>query len=261
MKPCKPAISWPGGKTRMLKHLLPLVPEHRLYVEVFGGGAALLLAKPKAPVEVYNDLSGELVAFFRNVKHHLPALLEELEFIQNGRQEMKDFLAQPGLTEIQRVARWFVCNKISFGAQGESFGTSRTGAGASHGSRANRLKALRNLNERLDSVCVEHLSWEKLLPLYDTADTLFFLDPPYFAAGGPYGAFTEDDFLRLAAAIEQLKGRWILTFQDHQLVRDRFSAFHQVAVTRQKGIENRRGSREYRELIVTSHPAAIAKAA
>ena len=41
-KKTKPAITWPGGKTRLLDKLLPLIPEHTLYVEAFGGGLALL---------------------------------------------------------------------------------------------------------------------------------------------------------------------------------------------------------------------------
>ena len=58
-------IKWFGGKGQMTKKLLPLIPEHVTYVEVFGGGASLLFAKPPSKVEVYNDLNSGLVNFFR----------------------------------------------------------------------------------------------------------------------------------------------------------------------------------------------------
>src|SRR3990167_9651815 len=59
-------ISWFGGKGHMVKKLLPYcdVP-HQIYVEPYGGGASLLFAKRQSPVEVYNDLDGGLVNFFK----------------------------------------------------------------------------------------------------------------------------------------------------------------------------------------------------
>ncbi|MFA5265611.1 MAG: DNA adenine methylase [Opitutaceae bacterium] len=262
-KPVKSPISWPGAKRRLLKHLLPLLPSHKCYVEVFGGGASLLLAKPRSNIEVYNDVDGDLVAFFRNVRYHLDALLFEIEWTLNSRRELADMLAQPGLTEIQRVARWFVRNKISFGGQGRSFGTSKVSGGASLGSRANRLTALRELNARLDSVCIERLSWEKLIPQYDSEHAFFFADPPYFSDGGScYGAFQPDDLARLLDALKAAKGRWILTFEDNQTARNIFAGCHLIEIERQRLIENRRGAgRTYRELIVTDQSADQALAA
>ena len=63
----KPPISYYGGKQSMLKDILPLVPSHDLYTEVFAGGAALLFAKKPVRVNVINDLNGELVNFYRTI--------------------------------------------------------------------------------------------------------------------------------------------------------------------------------------------------
>jgi DNA adenine methylase len=256
-KKAKSPISWPGSKRRLLKHLMPLLPPHKCYVEVFGGGASLLLAKPRSALEIYNDIDGDLVAFFRNARYHLDALLGEIEWTLNARQELLDTLEQPGLTEIQRVARWFVRNKISFGGQGHSFGTSKVSGGASLGSRANRIEALRALNARLDSVCIERLPWEKLIPLYDSDAAFFFADPPYFSEGGScYGAFTPDDLSALVERLKRIKGRWMVTFEDNPVAREIFAGCCIVEVERQRLIENRRGTgRTYREIIVTDQPA------
>ena len=103
----KPAISWPGGKSRYLDRILPLIPKHTCYVEPFAGGLAVLLAKPRSSLEVINDLNGDLINFYRCVRFHADVLLTELEFVLNSRQEFHDFRSQPGLTDIQRAARWF----------------------------------------------------------------------------------------------------------------------------------------------------------
>jgi DNA adenine methylase len=67
-----PIIPWPGGKRRLLKHLYPHFPAHECYVEAFAGGAAALLLRPyPAPVEVMNDVNGDLVRLYRCVRHHL----------------------------------------------------------------------------------------------------------------------------------------------------------------------------------------------
>src|ERR1043166_5274062 len=153
----RPAISWPGGKTRLLKYLLPLIPKHVCYCEPFAGGLAVLLAKPRSQVEVINDINGELVTFYRCVRFHPDVLLTELEFVLNSREEFYDFRDQPGLTDIQRASRWFFRNKNCFGgANMDSFGTGATCGSASLGSRHARMEAIRALSLRLDRVCIEH---------------------------------------------------------------------------------------------------------
>lgn len=89
-------LRWPGGKSRHLKYILPLIPSHHCYCEPFAGGLAVFLAKEPSRLEVINDQNGVLVALYRNAQYHV----EEL---------------QEGLTEIQRVARWLIRNKLSYG--------------------------------------------------------------------------------------------------------------------------------------------------
>src|ERR1700722_9405160 len=125
MKRIRPILRWPGGKSRLLKKILPLIPPHTCYCEPFAGGLAVLLAKERSPVEVVNDLNGDLVHLYRNAQYHLPALVQELEWILNSRKNLHDFIAQPGLTEIQRAARWLVRNNICFGGYTKDFGVSR----------------------------------------------------------------------------------------------------------------------------------------
>jgi site-specific DNA-adenine methylase len=55
--------------------------------------------KPASPTGVINDINGDLIPFYRQVKYHLDPLLDEPDGVLNSRKEFTDSLAQPGLTE------------------------------------------------------------------------------------------------------------------------------------------------------------------
>ncbi len=253
MKRVKPILRWPGGKSRLLKYLLPLIPKHVCYCEPFAGGLAVLLAKERSDVEVVNDSKSELVHLYRNIQYHLPALLEEIEWILNSRQNLTDFMAQPGLTEIQQSARWLIRNKISFGGKLTSFGVSRTGGGGASVSRTGIAESLRAFNGRMDRVAVEHLSYERCIRLYDAPDTFFFIDPPYLNSDpGAYDGWSEEQVEGLRTLLAGVKGQWLLTLDDSAFNRRVFKGCHIQAVkTYNGGVNNaKRPGTQFGELII-----------
>ena len=65
VEPKRPLLRYHGGKWKLAPWILRHLPAHRTYVEPFGGGASVLLQKPRSHAEVYNDLDGDIVNFFR----------------------------------------------------------------------------------------------------------------------------------------------------------------------------------------------------
>lgn len=246
-------VSWAGGKQKLLKHLLPLIKPHTCYVEVFGGSFALGIAKQPSQVEVVNDINGDLVSFYRCCKYHLDALTDELDLVLNSRRDFEDYCAQPGLTEIQRAARWFLRNKLSFAGHGDNFAISRA---HSLTSRAQRVLAIRSLNRRLDRTTIESRSWEYIIETYDHEETLFFFDPPYPEPGGAlYGGWDEVTVERFCAAIRKLRGQWIFTFKDCAQVRTLMDGYTFKTIDRARGIANNHGAKKaarYVEIVITS---------
>lgn len=244
-------MRWPGGKSRLLQHILPLIGEHTCYCEPFAGGLAVLLAKPRASVEVINDRHGDLVCFYRCVRFHAEPLLTELEFVLNSRKEFMDFRAQPGLTDIQRAARWFYRNRLCFGGSDiDTFGTS---ALSGSDSRARRLETIRELTVRLDRAVIEELDWEACVRRYDRPTTVFFLDPPYTGCGETaYAAWTTADVMKLREVLRTLQGRWIVTLNDAPETRQIFADCKVRPVKRALGINGKAGKgRQYAELVIT----------
>ncbi len=255
----KPVVRWPGGKTRLLPHILPLIPEHTCYCEPFAGGLAVLLAKPRSKLEIVNDLNGDLVALYRCAQFHLDALVQEMEFLIASRRNLKDFVAQPGLTDLQRAARFLARNKMSFGGNMASYGVSKVSGGSATASRANVLTALRALNQRMDSVSVENLSYERMFENYDSPGTFFFIDPPYLdSKASAYRGWTADEMRAFAARVAQLQGAWIVTVDDSALNRELFGSYKFIATLSRNGCVNQRhakNQRQFGELII--HRAAM----
>jgi DNA adenine methylase len=236
-KKVKPLISRAGGKTCLLKELLPLlgVP-HRCYVEVFGGGLAVLLAKGKQTgvVEVCNDIDADLVNFYRVAKAHGPELRRMLRGQINSRLLFNEAKAVPvGETDCQRAARYWLRNALSFGSDGNSFGVKKTAGGGAASRWSGKLLALRAFARRMDGVIIEHLDWTRMLKNYDGPETLFFLDPPYVGgAQKVYKAWTMQDMEVFHAAVCALKGRWVVTVGDTPEMRALWKGHRQKRVVR-----------------------------
>jgi DNA adenine methylase len=253
-KRTKPILRWQGSKSRMLKHILPLITPHVCYCEPFFGGGAVLFAKERASTEVINDINGNLVALYRNLQFHLPALLGEIEWLFSSRQNLHDFIAQPGLTELQRAARFLLVNRTSFGGNMHSFGVAKTkagGVGFNHGKISDLIG---EAHKRLNGVVVENLSYERCLKNYDSKDTLHFIDPPYQnATNGGYKGWDEKQLAGFRREVEKLKGNWIVTLNDSSFTRDLFSGCTlQPIVTQNRAVNTRtHGKQTFGELIIT----------
>lgn len=128
-----PIIPWMGGKRRLADRLIPLFPPHECYVEVFAGGAALYFMRPQAaPVEVLNDINGDLVTLYRVVQNHLEEFVRQFKWALSSRQvfEWQKMTRPETLTDIQRAARFFYLQHHAFAGKvtGQTFGTATTPA-------------------------------------------------------------------------------------------------------------------------------------
>lgn len=115
-----PIIPWMGGNRRLANRLIPLFPPHECYVEVFAGGAALYFLRPQlAPVEILNDINGELVNLYRVVQNHLEEFVRPFKWALSSRQifEWQKITRSETLTDIQRDARFFYLQQHAFGGK------------------------------------------------------------------------------------------------------------------------------------------------
>ncbi|MHB9155653.1 MAG: DNA adenine methylase [Endomicrobiales bacterium] len=254
MTTVQPFIPWLGGKRRLAKQILPMFPEHTCYVEPFCGAAALFfLREDPAKVEVLNDINLDLVTLYRVLQHHLEEFVRQFKWALVSRQIFEWLTDTPPatLTDIQRAARFYYLQKLCFGgkASGRVFGTATTS-----GPRLNLLRIEEELSEvhlRLSRCTVEHLPWRDCVEKYDLPHTLFYLDPPYWKVEGYGVPFGLEEYEALAESLGSLKGKAILSINDHPEMRRVFGAFRTKVVDVSYSVNNRSGNGSpARELIV-----------
>jgi len=233
-----PIIPWLGGKRRMADILIPRFPAHTCYVEVFAGGAALYFLRPPAEVEVINDVNGELVNLYRVVKHHLEEFVRQFKWALSSRDMFKWLQDTPPetMTDLQRAARFYYLQHHAFGGkvQGQTWGTATTAP------PLNLLRIEENLSAahlRLSSTYIERLDWQQCIKRYDRPHTLFYMDPPYWQTEGYGVPFEWAQYEAMAQLMRDIKGKAILSINDHPDIRRCFEGLQMevVPITYQVG--------------------------
>lgn len=183
----RPILRWPGGKWVLAPWVISHFPAHRIYVEPFGGAASVLLRKEPAFREIYNDLDAEAVNLFRVLREPPEAtrLVQLLQLTPFARVEF-DEAWKPCGDRIERARRLIVRSYQGFGADGSTLGWKsgfRTQSPRSRrspeGDWANYPPALEHAINRLRKVVLESRPALELMSKHDSAETLFYVDPPY----------------------------------------------------------------------------------
>lgn len=176
------------------------------------------------------------------MKYHKNELEKEVSGYINSREifyELKERLENGvGFTDIQRAAMFFIKTKISYGADGRTFGCNKKNISADRFSE---------ISQRLKNVVIENKDFENLIKVYDRPDALFYCDPPYHTTEEYYDVvFTESDHLRLKNTLDNIKGKFILSYNDDEFIRDLYKEYTIIETERQNNLS--KGS--YKELII-----------
>jgi DNA adenine methylase len=186
LEPKRPALRWHGGKWLLAPWIIAHFPAHRVYVEPFGGAGSVLLRKPRAYAEIYNDLDSEVVNLFQVLRSADAGLLiEHLRLTPFARAEF-DAAYEVCTHPVERARRLIVRSFMGFGSDGSTM-TSRTGFRANSKRSGttpahdwvNYAQALPILIDRLSGVVVENRDALAVMAAHDGPDTLHYVDPPY----------------------------------------------------------------------------------
>lgn len=222
-------LSYFGGKSRLVKTIVPLIPsDHICYCEPFSGGAWVLFAKDPSKVEVVNDFDMELVTFWRVIQNHLEEFLRYFKWVLISRYlfDLTNKQDPLLLTDVQRAVRYYYIQRLGFGGKT----IKRTwGQGAIRPPSLNLETigdVLLETHWRLRRVVIERMDACACISKYDRPTTAFYLDPPYYHVSQDYAyQFSDADFTRLRDTLTSIKGRFILSLNDHPYICELFKGF------------------------------------
>lgn len=284
----KTPVSRVGNKTAILHILYALFPiRYGRFIDVFGGSGSVLLGNPEiCPFEVYNDLDRNLANLFRCMKERTMAVIRELGFCHLNSRE--DFIAirrffeneqfddkylseelrltqimfpppeAKELTEmrkritldydVRRAAMFLKLLRFSYSSSGKSY--------ASQPFDIRRLFGLiSQLQDRMANVVVENQDFETLIKHYDRPDAFFYLDPPYFSTEDMYEVgFEWDDHVRLRDTLKNIKGKFLLSYNDCDEIRELYNGFSMFDFSRTHSMAQRyEAGKEFKELLIGNY--------
>lgn len=242
-----PPFAYFGGKTVIARDIVATFPTHRTYVEPFAGSLAVLLAKPRALIEVANDLDGELVTFWRVLREQPEDLIRLCALTPHSRAEYEASKIRPAdLTDLERARR--VWAKLAQGRGGtlkrtgwrhfvDPHGTNRS-MGGYLASYVDRMSAVA---ERLSEVSLECRPALEVIAAYGQhPDTLLYVDPPYLREtrnGTNYRVDMPDpaDHVALAEALLECRAAVVLSGYDSPLYAELYDGWHVTRIGTRTG--------------------------
>lgn len=208
-------ISYYGGKQRLIPKILPLIPPHIQWIEVFCGGAAVTFAKHPSRNEVINDIDSRLTNFYWQMKTNFSELQKLIQTTMHSEihyENATTVIDDPNETPVRKAWAYWVKTQMAFSfIYNGGFAFGETGSAKNTANKRDNFTTL--YEERMRCIEVFNRDAIELIKLKDNSEnTIFFCDPPYVSSyQGGYKGYTQQHFLELLETLKNIKGKFILT--------------------------------------------------
>lgn len=233
----KSPLRYPGGKSRAIEQILPLIPHYKEFREPFvGGGSVFLTLKQLYPDRKYwiNDLYLELYKFWEYTQKDLQSVVNQVSSwkstFQNGK-ELHKFLGENmgNFDDLKKASAFFIFNRITFSGTTEAGGFSEQAFQKRFTeSSIQRLDLLKNVVKNIE---ITNLDYAKVVER-EGENVFIFLDPPYFSATksalyGKKGQLHKGfDHKRFTETMKNCKHKWLITYDNCEYIKELFSFAH-----------------------------------
>lgn len=241
----RPVLRYHGGKWKLAPWIISHMPPHRVYVEPFGGGASVLMRKPRSYAEVYNDQWSTVVNVFRVLRDSGKAekLRQLLELTPYARDEFFAAYRTETDDDVERARKTILRSFAGFGpaaTNGEHITGFRGNCGRSGTTPAHDWRNYPGhvpaFVERLQAVIIESRPAQEVIAAHDSLHTLFYIDPPYphstrnmNRGNAAYAVeMTDEDHERLAHQLRSVAGMVMMSGYDCDLYSRLYASWHRV---------------------------------
>lgn len=262
----RPILKWAGGKTQLLKELIPRIPKHyNRYIEPFIGGGALFFAL-KPTNAIIADSNPELILTYQQLARNIEKVIEYLEQYTNTSETFYKVRAQDWkeLPKAEAAARMIYLNKTCFNGlyRVNRQGRFNTPFGRYKNPNICDIEHLHAVSDILKNATIICGNYLDVLNKYASPGDFIFLDPPYIPVSkyGDFKRYTKEQFyekdqIQLSEEFHRLYNLGcsvILTNSHHPLVEQLYIDFPQDVISTRRSISSKGTSRSGEDLIVTA---------
>ncbi len=212
-------LNYVGNKGGCIEEIMPLIPYRNTFVDVFGGSGVVMLNRLESNLDVFNDKHGGIAAFYRALQTKPDELFDRIQLMPHSRElfiwSKENYDKQQD--DVLRAAMWYYTVQCSFAGKCLYFGRTVKGRSNIWGKIQGNLKLFDSVHERFKKVQIENLDWRTILSDYDSPETVFYLDPPYWGSNIYEHGMSKDDHKLMCDKIFTLKGFVALSGYDNDI--------------------------------------------
>lgn len=245
-------ISRVGGKFLLKEKILKEFPPpdtYKIYVEPFVGAGHIFFSAPMVEVNVLNDLDPIIPQLFKDVKKLKEEEIEKIDLTPT--KKLFDYYKQSHFkTALERIQQFLFLNKNSYAGRMLSYTPIRYYSKTNENIQ-NRIRETKQFFKK-HKIIIENKDYSVILDKYDSSNTFFYLDPPYFetAKNVSYSSVYLDP-VALAERLKHIKGKFLLSYNDHPEIRRLFKGYKIQKITTRYGVQG--GSIIGKELIIKNY--------
>ena len=261
---CPVVIPYYGGKWELSKQLVPMLPVHERYIEVFAGGLSMLFRKKRVEKNIVNDFDNDIVNLYVSVAEKFDEFSNHVYWIPRSRKLFAKYQAKILATkseieipDAKRAAMYYYVIKNAFNKNVYNVMSKAEGKTVNwHTSLIEELKWSRKM---IDGVIVENLDFRELVQRYEPQEgDRWYLDPPYVVAGEKknyyFHDFTKedhDDLKDVCDKIHENKAKFMVSYDNRQVIKDLFKEYNVNEIkTKYSGSPDKK---ERIELVITNY--------
>lgn len=249
----KPFFCRIGGKNLMRNQIIPLIPNHKVYVEPFVGGGAIYWNKKPAELEVISDIDKALIDGYNDIKSANTTLSEYPEDL-NTIEKLTQFLHKPNKTKEEKLTEKLIIANNGY----SSHPVRKTLVIYASTNPHTKTQKIDEYKQRMKNTIIKNQDYKQVIDDYDSEDTVFYLDPPYVAndkhENNKMYKNNKMDFEELSNILSNIKGKFLLSINEHPVITGLFKKFktRKLKLTTNAGTTSRIGRKPRVELLITN---------
>lgn len=237
----KPPLAYFGAKVTIAEEIVATFPPHDGYIEPYGGSLSVLFAKPQERMEVVNDLSQDLMTFWRVLRDRTDELIHVCQLTPHSRAEMEQAKDREIPDELERARRVWV--RLTQGRTGTLRKTGWRFYLDPHGTSSAFTRYMEAYKERLApaaerlmNVSLECRPAIEVIQAYGVLDyNLLYVDPPYLSRtrnsqGYEHEAGDEEHHIELLTELREVAAAVVLSGYDDDLYNDMLPGWHKTVL-------------------------------